>query len=118
MSMGESTPTSTGVSRPVYPTAEHDMTGVLVVEDESNLLATLRFNLEREGYDVHTAADGEAGLTIALREKPDLVLLDLMLPKLIGTDVLQRIGDRSTNICERAIFLVTGKLEEIDVSSY
>lgn len=86
------------------------MTCVLVVEDEANLAETLRFNLEREGYDVHTAADGEAGLHLARTIKPDLILLDVMLPALSGTDVLRRLRAES-NV---PVLLLTAPTAEID----
>ncbi|MGQ9656244.1 MAG: response regulator, partial [Thermodesulfobacteriota bacterium] len=57
---------------------------VLVVEDEENLLEALKYNLEREGFAVRTAVDGEAGLELARSLKPDLIVLDLMLPKMDG----------------------------------
>ena len=57
---------------------------VLIVEDEKNIVDILRFNLQREGYETAEAYDGEAGLQLAETENPDLILLDVMLPKLIG----------------------------------
>ena len=86
------------------------MTKILVVEDEDNLLNTLRFNLEREGYEVNIARDGRAGLHLALTDKPNLVILDLMLPLLSGTEVLQRIR-RQLNI---PVLLLTARSAEAD----
>ena len=60
---------------------------VLVAEDESALATLLRFNLEREGYRVLHASDGEEALLIAAEETPDMVLLDWMLPELSGIEV-------------------------------
>ena len=57
---------------------------VLIVEDEKNIVDILRFNLERKGYRTLEAYDGEEGLRKARTEKPDLILLDIMLPKMIG----------------------------------
>lgn len=54
---------------------------VLIVEDEKSIVDILRFNLEKEGYATCTAYDGEAGLTMALEKNPDIILLDVMLPK-------------------------------------
>ena len=59
---------------------------VLIVEDEKNIVDILRFNLERKGYRVLEAYDGEEGLRKARTEKPDLILLDIMLPKMNGID--------------------------------
>jgi DNA-binding response OmpR family regulator len=64
---------------------------ILVVEDELPMRTVLRDCLERNGYRVLTAADGEAGLTTALREKPDLILLDIMMPKLDGLAVCSEL---------------------------
>ena len=60
---------------------------VLIVDDEKNIVNILKFNLQKEGYDTLEAYDGEAGLQLALQENPDLILLDVMLPKMIGWDV-------------------------------
>ena len=83
---------------------------VLVVEDEPNLLAALRRALEQEGYDTLTAADGEAGLSIAQSKNPGLVILDVMLPKLDGFEVC-RILRRQSNI---PILMLTARGEEVD----
>jgi DNA-binding response OmpR family regulator len=60
---------------------------VFIVEDDANLLETLRYNLRKEGYNALTAADGEQALEIARKEKPDLIILDVMLPKINGFEV-------------------------------
>ncbi len=86
------------------------MKKILVVEDESTLVATLRYNLEREGYQVATASDGETGLATARSERPDLILLDLMLPGLDGLEVC-RILRRETAV---PILMLTAKTEEVD----
>lgn len=57
---------------------------ILIVEDEKNIVDILSFNLGREGYDTLEAYDGETGFQLALEQDPDLILLDLMLPKKIG----------------------------------
>lgn len=83
---------------------------VLVIEDEENLLEALRYNLEREGYQVHTAADGGDGLELARKLKPSLVLLDIMLPTLDGFEVCRILRRES----EVPILILTAKGEEVD----
>jgi two-component system OmpR family response regulator len=83
---------------------------VLVVEDDRTLLEVLQYNLAREGYDVLTAADGAKGLETARSDKPDLVILDVMLPKMDGYEVC-RILRRETTV---PIMMLTAKTEETD----
>jgi len=83
---------------------------VLLVDDEPTLVATLKYNLEREGYRVITAADGEAALTAARAERPELIILDLMLPVMDGLEVC-RILRRETN---QPILMLTARGEEVD----
>ena len=83
---------------------------ILVVEDEENLLKALRYNLEHEGYEVLTAADGASGLEAARSSQPDLVLLDVMLPQLDGLEVC-RILRRESDV---PVLMLTAKGEEID----
>ena len=64
---------------------------VLIVDDEPNIVLSLEFLMQREGYEVATAADGEAALEALAAQKPDLVILDIMLPKMNGFDVCRRI---------------------------
>ena len=84
---------------------------ILIVEDEKNIVDILSFNLGREGYDTLEAYDGEMGLKLALEENPDLILLDLMLPKMDGFDVCKavRTKNRST-----PIIMLTAREEESD----
>lgn len=83
---------------------------VLVVEDEENLLEALRYNLEREGYLVHTATDGGEGLEMARKFNPSLVLLDIMLPTLDGFEICRILRRES----EVPILILTAKGEEVD----
>ena len=83
---------------------------VLVVEDEPTLLETLEYNLKRQGYDVRTAADGLLALETARRERPDLVLLDIMLPGLDGIEVC-RILRRESSV---PILMLTARADEVD----
>jgi DNA-binding response OmpR family regulator len=86
---------------------------ILIIEDEEDLITTLIFRLESEGYEVMTAMDGESGLDKAKRENPDLILLDLMLPKMNGYRVcLSLKGDiKFKNI---PIIIFTARAEETD----
>lgn len=83
---------------------------VLVVEDEPTLLETLAYNLERQGYEVLTAADGPTALKVAREGHPDLILLDIMLPGLDGLEVC-RILRQETNV---PILMLTARADEID----
>ena len=83
---------------------------VLVVDDEKPILDILRFNLEKEGFQVLGASDGEEGLLLALTKNPDLILLDIMLPKMDGFDVCKRIREKS-NV---PIIMITAREEEVD----
>jgi two-component system OmpR family response regulator len=83
---------------------------VLIVEDDRTLLGVLQYNLAREGYDVLTAADGSAGLETARSDKPNLVILDVMLPKMDGYEVC-RILRRETTV---PIMMLTARTEETD----
>lgn len=86
---------------------------VLVAEDESALATLLRFNLEREGYRVLHASDGEEALLIAAEETPDMVLLDWMLPELSGIEVCRRLRGRQET-CNVPIIMLTARCEETD----
>lgn len=86
------------------------MTKVLIVEDEENILEALRYNLEREGYAVDAAADGERALAAARESSPDVVILDVMLPRLDGFEVC-RILRRESDV---PILMLTARGEEID----
>ena len=83
---------------------------VLIVEDEAVLLETLRYNLVRQGYQVFTAADGRLALQVARRERPDLILLDVMLPGLDGLEVC-RILRQEMSV---PILMLTARVEEVD----
>lgn len=83
---------------------------VLVVEDEENLLAALRYNLEHDGHSVLTAADGAKGLETARAASPDLIILDVMLPGLDGLEVCRILRRES----DAPILMLTAKGEEID----
>ena len=84
---------------------------VLIVEDEKSIVDILRFNLEKDDYAVETAYDGEAGLRLAVEKNPDLVLRDLMLPKMNGFDVCRRLREKGSNV---PIIILTAREEEGD----
>src|SRR5262249_12558731 len=86
---------------------------VLVVEDESALSTLLRYNLEREGYRVFEARDGEEALIVADEAKPDLVVLDWMLPQLSGIEVCRRLRSRG-HMRNVPIVMLTARGEEPD----
>ncbi len=83
---------------------------ILVVEDEKAIADILNFNLKKDGYDVVCAYDGEEGLRMALEESPDLILLDVMLPKLDGFEVCKTVR-RTSNV---PIIMLTAREEEVD----
>ena len=64
---------------------------VLIVDDEQAIIDVLKFNLVKEGYKILEAKDGQTGLDMALSEKPDLIMLDIMLPKIDGLTVCKRV---------------------------
>lgn len=86
---------------------------ILVVDDEVDLVETVRFSLDLEGYDVLVAFNGEEALNLARKENPDLILLDLMLPKLDGYKVcrLLKFDERHKHI---PILMLTAKTQEKD----
>ncbi|MFC7582054.1 response regulator [Schaalia naturae] len=86
------------------------MTAILVIEDEDSYREPLAFNLRRDGFEVGEAADGERGLELALAGRYDLVLLDLMLPGMSGTEVCRRLRQSS----EVPIIMVTAKDDVVD----
>jgi two-component system phosphate regulon response regulator PhoB len=87
---------------------------ILVVDDEKDLVDLVAYNLQRNGYDVLTATSGDAALEIALREVPSLILLDLMLPGMSGTDVARKLKADSRT-AQIPIIMLTAKSEETDV---
>jgi len=86
---------------------------ILVVEDDPDIVKLLKFNLEQEGYQVSIAEDGEVGLKKAREERPNLILLDLMLPKMSGLEICRILkGAKETE--KTPIIMVTAKGEEVD----
>lgn len=89
-----------------------DSKKILIIEDDPTMLRGLRDNFQSEAYRVETAVDGEAGLAMALDGDPDLILLDLMLPKVNGYEVCQAIRARGL---EMPIIMLTAKGQEEDI---
>ena len=87
------------------------MTRILIGEDEPNMVAGLRDNFEFEGYDVITAPDGVAGLERALNEAPDLVILDVMMPRMSGLDVCKQLKTKRPSV---PIIMLTARGQEVD----
>lgn len=83
---------------------------ILVVEDDKDLIRLLKYNLEKEGWRVAACADGESGLTAARKEKPDLAILDVMVPKLDGFELL-KILRRESRV---PVLMLTARKEEMD----
>jgi DNA-binding response OmpR family regulator len=88
---------------------------VLVADDDPDILALVTFRLERGGYDVVGAADGEAALRLALERVPDLVVLDVMMPKLDGYEVTTRLrqNERTRRV---PVILLTARVQEADIA--
>lgn len=84
---------------------------ILIVDDEPSIQDLLVFNLEKEGYKTMTASDGEEGITLALSQNPDLILLDVMLPKADGLTVCKRIRQTMSKV---PVIMLSAKGEEID----
>ena len=88
------------------------METVLIIEDEATMLRGLKDNFEFKGYCVLTADDGEEGLNTALNKKPDLIILDIMLPKINGYEICRLIRQENLNM---PIIMLTAKGEESDI---
>ena len=87
---------------------------VLVADDDPDILALMRFRLEREGYEVLAAADGQSALDLALQRTPDLAVLDVMMPRLDGYELTRRLrGHEPTRAMP--IILLTARVREPDV---
>ena len=84
---------------------------ILIVEDERAIVEILKFNLAREGYETLEALDGEAGLQLGLTGDPDLILLDVMLPKMNGFDICAKLRDTGSTV---PIIMLTALEEETD----
>ena len=86
---------------------------ILIVEDEQDIRELLAYNLEKEGYATVQAADGKEGLELARSRKPDLILLDLMLPKMDGLAVCREL-ERDSGTVRIPIIMLTARGEDVD----
>lgn len=83
---------------------------ILIVDDEKNIVEILKFNLKKEGFDTLEAYDGEQAIELALSKKPDLILLDVMLPKMDGFTVCRKLRQQIST----PILMLTAREEEVD----
>ena len=90
---------------------ENNQKTILIVDDEQPIVDILAYNLKKEGYNTLEANDGVSAVDIAFKSKPDLILLDIMLPKMDGLTVCKKIRSKYNNI---PILMLTAKDEEID----
>ena len=113
--MNQPADTQLDVTRPAVPSdgqpAGDRKPRILIVEDEPAMVAGLRDNFEYEGYEVISAADGVAGLERALTDSPDLVVLDVMMPRMSGLDVCKQLKAKRPSV---PIIMLTARGQEID----
>jgi DNA-binding response OmpR family regulator len=88
---------------------------VLVADDDADILRLVTLRLERSGYEVMSAEDGEQALTAALERAPDLALLDVMMPKLDGYEVTERLR-RNESTKHVPVILLTARVQEADIA--
>jgi len=89
------------------------MPGILIVDDEPNLVLALELLMKKEGYETHAVSDGEKALEVAERLRPDLILLDVMMPKVDGFEVCQRIRANPA-LSGVSIIMLTAKGREVE----
>lgn len=87
---------------------------VLVVDDDPDIRELIAFKLEQMGHSVTSEKDGEGGLAAAMESRPDLVLLDVMMPKLTGIEVCQKLREEAST-AGIPVILITAKAQEVDV---
>ncbi|MFZ5640505.1 MAG: response regulator [Bacillota bacterium] len=86
---------------------------ILVVDDEHHIVELVKFNLDKEGYQVETAFDGRNALIAVENRRPDLIILDVMLPELDGFEVCRTL-QKNPDTCDIPIIMLTARVEEID----
>lgn len=98
----------------IWPLEGHMVNGkILIIEDEEHIAELIKYNLESSGYQVVTAYDGEEGLKLIFSEMPDLVILDLMLPKVDGIVICNKVRNNA-NTADLPIIMLTAKSSETD----
>lgn len=90
------------------------MARILVVEDDADILALVTHKLRQAGHEVTSEIDGQAGLASARATRPDLIVMDWMMPRLSGLEVCEEIR-RDTSIAHTRILMLTAKAQEIDI---
>ncbi len=88
---------------------------ILIADDEPNIVISLEYLMKREGYEVTVARDGQEAIDAILRERPDLVLLDVMIPKKTGFEVCQEVRAHE-QVKDTLILMLTAKGREADVA--
>lgn len=96
--------------------ADADRPRILVADNDEDILQLVAFRLERSGYDVLVARDGQEALDRAQDERPDLCVLDVMMPKLTGYDVTRRLREEASTR-RMPVILLTARVQEADVRS-
>jgi two-component system alkaline phosphatase synthesis response regulator PhoP len=86
---------------------------ILVVDDERHIIYIVKFNLEKAGYNVITASNGEEAVLVATKEQPDLIILDLMMPKMTGFEACSIIT-KQVETLNIPVIILTAKGQEID----
>lgn len=91
---------------------------ILLIDDEADILEFVKYNLERDGYEVHTASNGKEGLEVALTVKPHLILLDMMMPIMDGIETCKAIRESATLKNVMVVFLSAVGSEETQLQGY
>ena len=83
---------------------------VLIVDDEKNIVDIIAFNLKKEGFQIIKASDGDEGLRKTIEQQPDIILLDIMMPKMDGYETCKKIREK----LQTPIIMLTARAEEVD----
>jgi CheY-like chemotaxis protein len=94
------------------------MSKILIIEDEPDLVTVVKLRLEANGFEVLTAEDGEAGLRKIYEEKPDLILLDILMPKMDGYEVCRRLKNDPITAALPIVVITASGLKDVEEKSY